>query len=305
MNANANADAAPDCPGDSGATYSDNEVDGTNAVECGLVGELVETSDIVLEIPVPGDSVGFTQLYDHDAEATLVVSVDQNGIINAEENPTGDGGPGPGSLGPCEDTTYNLNGPKWYSTTNWWINKGTIPTPNLDVDNTVTSLRDAIQNITNADNDCGMTDDVSAAGSYQGDTNKTSLVGYDSFGNGTCGPKADTDGQSTVHFGDRPPKVLASTCWYTSPHDGRNQLVQADIEIDNSDRKWTTIGGSSNCDSEYDLESIITHEFGHFFGLGHTYTSIALTMYKYVPSKCTTAWRTLGRGDVLALEQLY
>jgi predicted Zn-dependent protease len=57
------------------------------------------------------------------------------------------------------------------------------------------------------------------------------------------------------------------------------------------------------CRRSYDLQSVATHEFGHALGLGHV-SNPSLTMHHFAPY-CSTAPRTLGRGDVRGLRALY
>jgi hypothetical protein len=89
--------------------------------------------------------------------------------------------------------------------------------------------------------------------------------------------------------------ALACTqVWYAA-----TGAVEADIRF--SDRvRWSTSGKSG----AYDYRSVATHEFGHFIGLSDLHDSPNLTMY-YATDTGSTGPRTLGRGDVLGLRQLY
>lgn len=52
----------------------------------------------------------------------------------------------------------------------------------------------------------------------------------------------------------------------------------------------------------------MTHEFGHWYGLGDLYygeNATALTMFFKSFGPCNTDKRSLGRGDVLGLRDLY
>ena len=65
---------------------------------------------------------------------------------------------------------------------------------------------------------------------------------------------------------------------------------------------WT-IGGSS---TSFDVENVISHEFGHVAGLGHLNAPKdgCLTMY-FIAGKDETQKRTLGFGDQLGMDVLY
>jgi hypothetical protein len=64
--------------------------------------------------------------------------------------------------------------------------------------------------------------------------------------------------------------------------------------------KWSNSGASG----KYDYRSIATHEFGHALGLSDLYDNPKLTMTHSVTTG-STAFRTLGRGDILGLRALY
>lgn len=63
----------------------------------------------------------------------------------------------------------------------------------------------------------------------------------------------------------------------------------------------------AGCSGELMMESLVTHEVGHAFGLGHVGESKhgRLTMSVYIDGLCENQEATLGRGDVLGLEALY
>lgn len=64
------------------------------------------------------------------------------------------------------------------------------------------------------------------------------------------------------------------------------------------------ISASLDCSGRYDLENVLAHEFGHFFGLGENPSDPRATMYSCT-SACETHKRDLARADVEALVLLY
>lgn len=73
------------------------------------------------------------------------------------------------------------------------------------------------------------------------------------------------------------------------------------VTID-SDESWATDGSSSN----FDVENVVAHEFGHVAGLGHVAAPKdgCLTMYRFA-GLGETQKRTLGLGDKLGMDILY
>lgn len=67
----------------------------------------------------------------------------------------------------------------------------------------------------------------------------------------------------------------------------------------------TGASGAKHCrDGAYDLQNIVTHEVGHFFGLGEEMTDDGATMF-FCTSRCETHKRELTRLDTESIAQLY
>jgi len=62
--------------------------------------------------------------------------------------------------------------------------------------------------------------------------------------------------------------------------------------------------GSHGCVRAYDLQSVVAHEAGHFFGLGEDQGNTQATMY-YKTSRCDTKQRDLSDDDVAAVDTVY
>ena len=105
------------------------------------------------------------------------------------------------------------------------------------------------------------------------------------------------NGYSTIGFGSLPYGVAAMACAYRIVN---GVAQEGDVRLATG-VKWAT--SSATCSDAYLVEAVMTHEFGHIYGLKHV-TSSALTMYRALP-KCSMAAATLGLGDLRGLERKY
>jgi hypothetical protein len=179
------------------------------------------------------------------------------------------------------------------------FNQSTTP-PELDPDAAEGEINAGGTNITSVRNNCGLQDKVTAELTYLGDTNSTA----DISGN-NC--DLDNDGDNVVSFGDLPRGTLATTCiWFVSNPSDYDEVTESDIKINKVDSRWTVNPRPRSCRKEYDLQSVMTHEWGHTFGLGHVSESRhgKLTMSPFIGA-CQKSERTLGRGDVIGLNRKY
>jgi hypothetical protein len=188
---------------------------------------------------------------------------------------------------PCQDGAYNLIGAKWTTTYSWHFKASSTPA-GLISNAVQVILAKSFDNITKANNDCGLADDIGATHEYAGETTKSP----------DCGSR---DGVNVVGFAKLQAGVLAVTCyWMSSGH-----MVEADMKINNQE-SWalTTLGCTGNKPL---LESTATHEAGHVFGLAHVGERRhgRLTMSPYIDGNCEDNEATLGKGDVRGLRQLY
>jgi hypothetical protein len=110
------------------------------------------------------------------------------------------------------------------------------------------------------------------------------------FGTGACG--GGTDGHNTVGWAQQTGSVLAVTCsWF-----GGGNATEFDMQISPS---WTwTTGGSPTVD----LQSVVTHEFGHALGLNHAADSSAVMYASYTGG---TLKRDLTADDIAGEMAIY
>jgi hypothetical protein len=59
-----------------------------------------------------------------------------------------------------------------------------------------------------------------------------------------------------------------------------------------------------DCKATYDVQSVLTHEVGHFFGLGEDTTDTSATMY-FSTTPCDLGKRDLATGDSGEMSTLY
>jgi len=133
-------------------------------------------------------------------------------------------------------------------------------------------------------------------------------------------PTLDPDGINTViyapiefagHEDD-----LAITIGFSDEATG--EITEADIII-NSRHAYgilsaetpgapaTSCDGSTRaqaCEHRYDLQNVMTHEVGHFYGLGEDREDRSATMYSCT-SACETHKRDLSHGDRQSIDMLY
>jgi hypothetical protein len=122
-----------------------------------------------------------------------------------------------------------------------------------------------------------------------------------------CVPRSGIDSVSTIDSGNLDPSsVTAATCTWTDSHSYPDEIVQADVRFNTADKDFTYHPAASNCYYDYDVQGVLTHEFGHVLGFDDVedYAARYETMYGFIYS-CRKLYRSLARGDVLAARQYY
>lgn len=203
----------------------------------------------------------------------------------------------------CSESAYNLEGPFWYSanaspTLLWYYNESTVSRAGLSGSTTLGDIRAGNSNITLGINNCGYAEGTFYIhGSYQGTTSRYANI--DSNGNCTSN---FPDGQNTVSWGPftgsaYSANTLAETCYTWSG----SYMTEADIYIGSN--MGIVDSYPSPCSNKYDLQSVVTHEWGHAFGLAHETSGPDEVMYE-IKYACQYR-RHLGEGDYIGMNSLY
>ena len=216
----------------------------------------------------------------------------------------------------CSDSATSDGDAEQAGVRTWNLGDGTRPASMTTAD-TLSMLKQVLGWMSNGYNDCGLPAGYSpyaVANAYQGGTTYESDM-TNSGGVTTCGD-GSTDGrdhESVVDFGnldyysgtDGTP--LGLTCKWTMPHPfNKNNILEADVRINTTNFTWFYAKPSSCTGQKYDLRAVIMHEFGHVYGLNHVSESAHgnLTM-STITDPCDISGRTLGKGDLISLQNTY
>jgi hypothetical protein len=261
-------------------------------------GDVVTVDGASVVAPAAGHSVAIS--VDRLTGSTiLAVTTSADGTVTvSNELPGMSEDSVPAAPNKCSDSAFSYspyNGASWPGSYNWRIKTNSIPNE-LTKKQATGGLKTSVKNITGANNDCGMADQVSAKASYKGSTTSSSDV--------TAGLQcnAQPNMKNVTEFGPiNTDGVLAATCTYSTGAGG--DIGAASVRI-NTGYKWWVSGG---CTSAIGLKATMTHEYGHAFGMGHVDEANHgnLTMSTNINSDCSNFEASLGRGDVLGLNGLY
>lgn len=113
----------------------------------------------------------------------------------------------------------------------------------------------------------------------------------------TCG---HYNTRNVVGFGTLPGGLLGWTCyWWLST----GTMGAADVML--AKGKQLTTHLPRHCHDRWDLEGVVTHEFGHVYGLAHTGPGHTHLTMEHRTAPCSTYARTLGLGDWLGMRTMY
>jgi MYXO-CTERM domain-containing protein len=123
----------------------------------------------------------------------------------------------------------------------------------------------------------------------------------------------EPDGENRIYYGPITvpghEKDLAITLQYADQSSG--EIVEADVIV-NSHHPFAVLvddddaatGTVTDCKEKYDVTSVVTHEIGHFWGLGEDMVDTNATMFFSTPP-CNVRKRQLKTDDVKAVSALY
>jgi hypothetical protein len=215
----------------------------------------------------------------------LLVSAKQDEVqltvLELKANGKPGGTPGGGNIIPPQDNSainpdYSLLRFHWLTTAKYWVNPtGASPLSSDSIINVIQTSANTWDTQTGAN-----------VFSYQG-VNTTINAGV-------------KDGKNVVDWGtyNNNGVIAVTFIWSVG-----KQIVETDLRM-NTYYSWSI--STNGASGTMDVQSILTHEFGHWVGLNDLYKNADywLTMYGYADNGQT--WKqTLGQGDIKGLQAVY
>jgi matrixin len=196
-----------------------------------------------------------------------------------------------GTPASCTDGAYSLSGYKVPNGITFRYNATGAPASVARYASV--AIRNSLVAVSTGANRCKLPATLKTTGTYAGATTRTAQLNS----SGAC---VGNDGANTISWGTLPSGYLAITCIYFVA----GKVVNADVMI--SKRYNWFLSRPAGCTNSYDLQSVLTHEQGHTFGLSHVDANAhgSETMGTLI-NPCDTSKRALGRGDYGALVRLY
>lgn len=284
---------------------------------CDLTGRLVQGKGVGVHVPKRGTATAVHAMRANAVELTLEVRHNRDGaVLVTEENNHAEPSKQAQAAGvvsqemaggqaACSDITWKDNGDKESDNHLWRYNRSSHPTAGSVAANYHESaVHNGVANLVSGYNDCGLRRNFKAYNRFEGDTIKGANINSEAKCAGNF-----PDGYSTVSWGNvTAPDVLAVACTQTTFIPGkRDEIGEADITIDKSDPWWLTDVPRSTCTARHDLEAVMTHEWGHVYGLGHAEPASEHRQQTMSPliTACSTFQRSLGRGDYAGMYNIY
>ena len=290
----------PRCAGN-GPIAASTLVRGTAAPACSLVGRVVTTGRVAVVVPPAGLTVAGEGSGIHGESDSLQVTNTGTtvlAVIGDAASTTGRSVSSARATDPpaCQDRTFHLEHHRWTRGLRYRINLGHMP-KRYGTKEVIRQIKVGNGNMRKGRNTCGKPALKTPASHYLGRTAVRPNI--------NPGTKAVRCGQgnlkNVVGFGNLPGGLLGWTCFWIYNDTGR--MAAADIMIDTGKRLRTTL--PSSCTDSYDFEGVLTHEWGHAYGMGHTGSGHANLTMQHRSHPCSTFARTLGLGDWLGMKKMY
>lgn len=302
--------AADHCPSPTEDLSAETVPQATDVVECDLVGEtFLSEEGVAVKIPDPGEAVTLTADL-VDGSVTLDVETSEDGELTyaAESETAGSGDiPDEGDDGGdratvdvngCDNRDYGTTPGRRNPSTTYRYRFGDGARPaGLTSTATREIIFDSFATWGNSVNNCDIADSSSVNYYYAGTTTLEADVSTTAV---ACTAR---DSTSVIDFGNLENGTVGLHCGWRNSDD---IYLESDIRLNTTDFSWTTTPRAAGCTNHRDVQSTLTHEIGHAFGLADIYSSP--TRYQTMHGtgyKCTRYKRTLARGDVRGLNALY
>jgi hypothetical protein len=270
---------------------------GATAPGCSLVGRVVTDGHVSVVVPPAGISVAGEGVGRHGESRSLQVTNTGTTVRAVSGGVTQRATPArvARAAGACKDRTFHLEGHRWVKSLKYRINLKKMPS-RYSRSTVVKQIRVANGNMRKGRNSCGKPRITTRASHYLGRTKARPNITTGSTSVG-CGKVNRTN---VVAFGNLPGGLLGWTCYWWF---GNGHMGAADIMIDTSKALVTRL--PATCSDKWDFEGILTHEWGHAYGLGHTGSGHPDLTMQHTARACSPYARTLGIGDWLGMRKMY
>ncbi|MDX6360640.1 MAG: hypothetical protein QOH37_3694 [Nocardioidaceae bacterium] len=270
---------------------------GTTGLGCSLVGRVVTAGRVSVVVPPAGVTVAGDGLGRHGEVTGLRVANAGGDVRAVLGKAPHSGSSGAGSNAPaCKDRTFHLEGHRWAKSLRYRVALSHAP-KRYHHRTLVRQIKAADVNVRKGRNSCGKPHLRTPVGHYAGHTSSQPNI-KPGGSRIKCGAY---NTRNVVGFGSLPGGLLGWTCYWYLNRSGR--MGAADIMIDTGNALTTHL--PSPCANKWDFEGIVTHEFGHAYGMGHTGPGHSHLTMQHAATPCSPYARTLGLGDWLGMKKMY